>query len=100
MGTYIHGPFAGTASLCSWPTARRRPCVFVVFCTFCGEWGGVGLIASCALRSHTHAGLDTFSCNSIGTPQINNFTLVSMSCLLKHVSNVAGAQMLERSFKF
>ena len=59
----------------------------------------MGLITSCALRSHTHAGLDTFSCNSTGTPQINNFTSVSMPCLLKHVSNVAGTQMLEKSFK-
>jgi len=40
-----------------WPTARRRPCVFVVFCTLFGGWGGVGLITSWALRSHTHAGL-------------------------------------------
>ena len=81
----------------SWPMARRRPiCLHILAGGV--QWGGVGLIMSCALRSHTHATLDTFSCNSTDTPQVDNFTSVC-PVRWKNVSNVAGTQMLERSWQ-
>ena len=40
-----------------WPTARRRAVCFCSFLHIVWGWGGVGLITSWALRSHTHAGL-------------------------------------------
>ena len=81
----------------SWPMARRRPiCLHILAGGV--QWDGVGLIMSCALRSHTHATLDTFSCNSTDTPQVDNFTSVC-PVRWKNVSNVAGTQMLERSWQ-
>ena len=81
----------------SWPMARRRP-IFLHILAGGVQWGGVGLITWCALRSHTHAALDTFSCNSTDTPQVDNFTSVC-PVRWKNVSNVAGTQMLERSWQ-
>ena len=105
-------------------------------------WGGVGLITSCALRSHTHAGLvyrllqfhrcimpaehiftwvgwggwggaNNVMCCACShaccpgyvllqfhryTPQVDNFSSVC-PVRWKNVSNVAGTQMLERTWQ-
>ena len=74
---------------CSWPTARRRPRFFAHF-----GGSGVGRFYVMCF-AFSHAALDTFSCNSTDTPQVDNFTSVSPV----NVSNVAGTQMLERSWQ-